>query len=124
MRYLGLGLGERRTGFDDLRFDLGKRVFKPLPSLNGLALETGGVRIDRSGGIEPLDTRIIGGGQPQRIGAQTFCQRFQLAEVTASLFKLPAVQTKKILNRAHSILSRGVSGVPVPYGIPKLVAQR
>ena len=74
MRYLGLGLGERGTGFDDLRFDLGKRVFKPLPSLNGLALETGGVRIDRSGGIEPLDTRIIGGGQPQRIGAQTFCQ--------------------------------------------------
>jgi hypothetical protein len=55
-----------------------------------------------------LDTGVIGARQAQRIGAQSFCQRFQLAEIAASLFKLPTVQTKKILNHAHSVLSRGV----------------
>jgi hypothetical protein len=118
MRCLGLSLGDRPTRFDDLSFDLGKRVLKPDPPLNGFALESAGARIDRSVGIEPLDTRVIGGRQPQRIGAQTFRQRFQLAEVAASLFKLPAVQTKKVLDHAHSVLSRGVSGVPSRTAYP------
>src|SRR5947209_1750508 len=124
MRYLGLSLGDGSTRSDDLGFDLGKRVFELDPSLDRFALESAKACIDRSRRIDPLDTRIIGSRQPQCIGAQTFRQRFQLAEVAASLFKLPAVQTQKVLNHAHSVVSRGVLGHPRPYGIPKLAGQR